>query len=223
MMSMSFRTFVLSIPVLIVLGSTEEVRAQPRGHVGGLGIGVGVGYGIGPTWGRPYYGPYWGGFAYQPPYNFYNGTWGNGLSLYGPPVPTGKPIPGMLGGGDSQFFAPAPFYPGWGYIPLSHPGHLPAGVFEPGEMFPPPAPFLNKPAAMEMEVRLPSEEARVFIDGEPTKATGAVRVFRSPSHPTAESLTYDLRVEWKVDGLTTTHAKRVTGRAGERVVVDFAK
>ena len=232
MMSLSLRTYLLSIPVLIVLGYTEEVSAQYRGYRGGIGVGVGMGYGYGYGYG-PYWGPGWGGFAYQPPFDFYNGTWGNGLSLYGPPVPTGKPIPGMFGGGDSRFFPPPPLYPGWMYqnfIPLSRPGTLPPTVFEPGdvlpqpgEVLPPPAPFLEKPAPMEMEVRLPSEDARVFIDGEPTKAVGAVRVFASPSHPTAKSLTYDVRAEWKVDGLTTTHTKRVTGRAGERVVVEFAK
>jgi hypothetical protein len=38
-----------------------------------------------------------------------------------------------------------------------------------------------------------------------------------------QSFTYDLRAEWKTDGLATTHLKKVTGRAGEKVVVDFTK
>lgn len=247
-MRLQARTILFSVPVLIVLGLSTESRAQPRSYAGGIGIGVGVGYGFGygPYWGRGYgpglglgYGPGWGwgpgfgGFAYQPPYNFYNGTWGNGLSLYGPPVPTGKPIPGMFGGGDSRFFPLPPAYPGWSYLsfaPLSQPGQLPAGVFEPGEvlpfpgeLLPPPAPALDRPAPLEMEVRLPREDALVFIDGEPTKSVGAVRMFASPSRPTAEAFTYEVRAEWKVDGLTTTLTRRVTGHAGERVVVEFTK
>ena len=66
-------------------------------------MGVGYGYGAGPYWGvMPFY---------------YDGFYGNGLSMYGPPVPTGKPIPGVFGGGDSRFFDPIPpayFYPGLG-------------------------------------------------------------------------------------------------------------
>src|SRR5256885_3523121 len=99
------RTFalriLLSLPVMIVLGSTGEVRAQARGG------GVGVGFGYGGYWGRPGFGPYWGIYP-----NYYHGFYGNGLSMYGPPVPTYKPIPGVFGGGDSQYFGLPPLYPG---------------------------------------------------------------------------------------------------------------
>lgn len=225
---------VLSLPVMIVLGFTEEVRAQHRSPW------VGVGIGIGGYWGPHGYGPYWGpSFGFMPNYSYFNSSWGNGLSLYGPPVPTGRPVPGSFGGGDSQFFAPPPLYPGWGYgvyIPLSKPAPLPPGVIDappgaelplPGdvlprpELVPPPAPLLDKPKAMEIEVRLPSGDARVFIDGEATKSSGIVRMFSTPEQTRADALTYDIRAEWKVDGLTTTHTKRISGRPGERVVVEF--
>ncbi len=116
----------LSLPVMIVLGFTEDVRAQHRTWAAGIGVGVGV-YG-GPGFG-PYWGPAWG---FMPNYTYFNGSWGNGLSMYGPPVPTGKPVPGMFGGGDSRFFAPPPLYPGWlygVYIPLNQPATLPRGVW----------------------------------------------------------------------------------------------
>jgi uncharacterized protein (TIGR03000 family) len=210
---------------MIVLGFTEEVRAQNRAW----SVGVGVGYG--PYWGRPGFGPYWApgwGYGWGIMPNYYDGFWGNGLSMYGPPVPTGKPVPGVFGGGDSQFFGLPPLYPGWMYevyVPLKRPATLPPAVIDelprPGELLPPPAPLLDKPAAMEIEVRLPREDALVFIDGEATKSSGAVRTFATPVQERATTLTYDIRAEWKVDGLTTTHTKRVVGRPGERTVVEF--
>lgn len=225
----------LSFPIMILLGSTGEVQAQNRS------AWVGVGVGVGGYWGPRGYGPYWGpAWGFMPNYSYYNSSWGNGLSLYGPPVPTGRPVAGSFGGGDSQFFAPPPYYPGWMgvYIPLNKPAPLPPGVFEtypgadlpvprgnvlprPMELLPPPAPKLDKPAAMEIEVRLPSDDARVFIDGEATKSTGAVRTFATPVKTHAETMAYDIRAEWKIDGLTTTHTKRVIGQPGEKVVVEF--
>jgi uncharacterized protein (TIGR03000 family) len=211
------RRIVLSLPVMIVLGFTEEVRAQTRAW--GVGVGVGVGYG-------PYWGPYWGGgWAYQP--NYYGGTWGNGLSMYGPPVPTGKPVPGMFGGGDSQFFPLPRLYPGWVYevyVPVHSPATLPPGLIQgdsPFNKLPPPAPLLDKPTALEIEVRLPQEDARIFVDGAATKSSGIVRTFATPPQDRVQTLIYDIRAEWMVDGRTTTHTKRVIGRPGERIVVEF--
>jgi uncharacterized protein (TIGR03000 family) len=202
---------LLSVPVLIVLGLPSDGRAQARPW----GVGLGVGYGYG-------YGPYWGVMPF-----YYPGFYGNGLSMYGPPVPTGRPIPGVFGGGDSRFFDPIPpafAYPGWvggGWVPLARPAPLPAAVVEAPPELPAPAPVLGKPAPLEVEVRLPRPDARLFIDGSEAKSAGAVRGFSTPPLATAEPYVYELRAEWTVDGRTTTHTKRVTGRAGEKVVVEF--
>ena len=216
---------LLSVPVLIVLGLPTDGRAQSYRP---WGVGVGFGYGYG-------YGPYWGVMPY-----YYDGFYGNGLSMYGPPVPTGKPIPGVFGGGDSRFFDPIPpafFYPGWvggGWVPLGRPAALPRAIVgeaapelpPPGGVglapeLPAPTPVLEKPAPLEVEVRLPRPDARLFIDGVEANSTGAVRGFSTPPLTTAEAYLYELRAEWTIDGRTTTHTKRVTGRAGEKVVVEF--
>ena len=202
---------LLSVPVLIVLGLTGEARAQNRAW--GFGLGVGSGYG---------YGPYWGVMPY-----YYNGFYGNGLSMYGPPVPPGKPIPGVFGGGDSRFFDPIPpayLYPGWvggGWVPLAKPAQLPADVVDAPAELPPPATELTAPAPLEVEVHVPRADARLYIDGAEAKSSGLVRKFATPPLGTAAPHTYELRAEWQVDGLTTTHTKQVTGRAGEKVVVEF--
>jgi uncharacterized protein (TIGR03000 family) len=206
---------LLSVPVFIVLGLTDEVRAGNRPWA--FGIGVGYGYGGGPYWGvAPFY---------------YPGFYGSGLSMYGPPVPTGAPIPGVFGGGDSRFFDPIPPaypYPGWvggGWIPLSHPAPLPSDVVEvpaaPPTVPLPPTVRLAQPAALEVEVRVPHTDARLFIDGTEAKGAGLVRKFATPTLTDTTAHTYDLRVEWAEGGLTTTHSKQVTGRAGEKVTVEF--
>jgi uncharacterized protein (TIGR03000 family) len=208
MRPLAFRV-LLSLPVMIVLGVAGDVRAQARSW--GAGIGVGWGYG---------YGPFWGVYP-----NYYHGFYGNGLSMYGPPVPTYKPIPGVYGGADSQFFGLPPIYPGWVsgvYIPLSHPAPLPSAVVDPpAEVLAAPPTVLDQPAALEVEIRLPRADARLFIDGAEAQGTGPTRKFATPPLATDAAYTYELRAEWLVDGLTTTVTKTATGRAGERLVVEF--
>jgi uncharacterized protein (TIGR03000 family) len=202
---------LLSVPLLLVLGAPGAATAGNRPWA--VGLGVGWGYGGGPYWGvMPFY---------------YPGFYGNGLSMYGPPVPTGKPIPGVFGGGDSMFFDPIPPaypYPGWvggGWVPLAKPAALPPDVVEvPAEPVPPPT-VLARPAPLAVEVRLPRADARLFIDGTEAKATGPVRTFTTPPLPTTAPYTYELRAEWAVDGRTTTATRQVTGRAGDKVVVEF--
>ena len=97
--------FLFALPLMILIGAASEARAQKRNHHSGYGyygsgvsVGVGVGYGrgYGPYWG-PGWGPGWGygGWGVMP--FDYGGFYGNGLSRYGPPVPTYKPIPGVFG------------------------------------------------------------------------------------------------------------------------------
>ncbi|HEX3152277.1 MAG TPA: TIGR03000 domain-containing protein [Gemmataceae bacterium] len=199
---------LLPAALLIVTGLCGEAQGQTRAW----SVGVGVGYGYG-------YGPYWGIYP-----NYYNGFYGNGLSMYGPPVPTYKPIPGVFGGGDSQFFGPPPIYPGWVssvYVPLTRPSPLPAAVVEAPVELPAPAAALTTPTPLEVEVRLPNADARLFVDGTEIKGAGISRKFATPPLETTAPYTYEIRAAWAVDGLTTTHTKQVTGRAGDKLVVEF--
>ncbi|MEZ6141830.1 MAG: TIGR03000 domain-containing protein [Zavarzinella sp.] len=102
-----FIRLFLPLPLLLASEFSSQASAQTRSY----GFGVGVGVGIGPGWG---YGP-WVGPLFMP--SHYNGFWGNGMSMYGPPVPSYRPIPGVFGGADSQFFPIPPDYgfPGFGY------------------------------------------------------------------------------------------------------------
>jgi uncharacterized protein (TIGR03000 family) len=200
-----------SVPVLIVIGLAGEVRAQNRAWA----FGIGVGYGNGS-------GPYWGVMPF-----YYPGFYGNGLSMYGPPVPTGKPIPGVFGGGDSRFFDPIPPaypYPGWvggGWVPLSRPAPLPVSIVDAPVEMGPPAMALAQPAPLEVEIHMPRTDARLFVDGTEVKSTGLVRKLTTAPLGTTAAYTYEFRTEWSIDGLTTTATKQVIGRAGEKVVVEF--
>jgi uncharacterized protein (TIGR03000 family) len=205
--------FALFLPVMLALGLPAQARAQTRAW----GVGVGVGYG-------PAYGPYWGpggGWGIFPTH--YPGFYGNGLSMYGPPVPTYRPIPGVFGGGDSQFFGLPPLYrPGYNfaYIPLSKPAPLPAAIVDapPLEELPPPKEEVTA-GPLRVEIRVPTADARIFIDGTEVKGEGKVRQFATPELEAGREVRYDVRVEWTIRGLTTTHTQPVIGRAGGRVVV----
>lgn len=234
-MTLMVRLALWSFPLLIMLVDHSSASAQRRGYpypysAGGFGVGVGVGYG--PGYG-PYWGPGWGypAIGWMP--NYYLGNWGNGLSMYGPPVPTHKPVPGMFGGGDSRFFGLPPYYgTAWMYaarIPLSRPAPLPATLEgqpsdvllqPPQELLPAPQPAA---APVEIEVRVPTEDTIVYIDGAATKSNGLVRRFNSPPIEAAATYTYEFRAEWKVDGRTQTHSRRVNVKPGERVVVTLGE
>jgi uncharacterized protein (TIGR03000 family) len=62
-------------------------------------------------------------------------------------------------------------------------------------------------------VRLPAD-ARLTIDGEPTRSTGATRTFLSPPLAAGEAGQYVLRAEIVRDGRTLSLRQRVQVRAG---------
>ena len=132
---------------------------------------MGAGYGYG-------YGPYWGFYP-----NYYNGFYGNGLSMYGPPVPTYKPIPGVFGGGDSQFFGPPPIYPGWvsgAYIPLARAIAPASGGNRtpPAELPVPAAPAGQNRPHWRWRSACSTVDSRLFVDGAEVK--GAASAANSP-------------------------------------------
>ena len=76
---------------------------------------------------------------------------------------------------------------------------------------------------LHVEVRVPIESAVVFVNDQPTKQTGPLRVFVSPSLPKQGNYQYDVRVEWVVNGKKMTRAQTVSGKPGERVVADLTR
>lgn len=74
-----------------------------------------------------------------------------------------------------------------------------------------------------VEVRVPFENAEVFVNKQPTKQTGMVRTFGSPPLPRGERYQYEVRVQWQTNGKSMSGTQILIGKPGERLVADFAK
>jgi uncharacterized protein (TIGR03000 family) len=188
--------------------------------------GVGVGYYNGPRGIGNAAGPAVGIYPL-----YYPGFYGNGMSMYGPPVPTYGPLPGTFGGSDYRVTQNAPFFgtslgwfgsrspsprpvPNFNYNPPAFPGSGAENII-------PAAPM--EATCLVLEVRAPIENAVVFVNDTPTKSTGATRVYSSPPLQADENYLYNVRVEWIVDGRKQTMTKIVAGKAGDRVLADFTQ
>jgi uncharacterized protein (TIGR03000 family) len=80
----------------------------------------------------------------------------------------------------------------------------------------------SRAAPATITVRLPAD-AKLMIDGSPTKADSAVRVFTSPTLDSGRAYTYELSASRLVDGTPQTVNRTVEVRAGREtsVTIDF--
>jgi uncharacterized protein (TIGR03000 family) len=236
----------------LLLAGIETASAQPR-----VGLGLGMGVASPPGWIGP--GPNWrGNPGPGVGWNYYNtpggsttawvgpgiGVWGwggypaavgsfwtNGLSLYGPPVPTYAPIPGVFGGSDAHRHYVTPPVFGWGLNwygyrspspRLASPSvsvHAPAA--EASIVAGGPAPTLAR--AARMTIRLPHPDAVLWIDNQATKQTGTERAFESPELTEGQQYSYKLVAQWKVNGEEKAESRKVLVAAGQSMIVDFSK
>jgi len=190
-------------------------------------------YGVTGGPGLGYSGPYWPGF-WSPP-GAAGSFWTNGLSLYGPPVPTYTPTPGVFGAADSQktfFRNPPPANGvfvglGWGgYRSPSPRGVTPTvSVFPPGQSVTliqaPPAATAEGQPCLRVVVRVPDPNAEVWIDNKATVQRGSERLFESPPLVPGQSFRYELVAKWVVNGQEKAESRSVTGEPGQTVAVDF--
>lgn len=125
--------FLIAVLAFVaMIADARSATAQVPGRFNSFGYyGLGY-YSYGPRVG-PWFGP--GLWGWSP---FYSGAignfWSNGLSLYGPPVPTQGPIPGSFGGSDSR----ALYYGNSGYSLFWLPAS--SGVYGASRDFVPAAP-----------------------------------------------------------------------------------
>ncbi len=189
---------------------------------GGAYSGIGVG--------RGFYGPgYWGPFGIPS----YSGSfWTNGRSLYGPPVPTYGPTPGVFGAGDDdkRFFRNPPpangvyFGLGWGGYRSPSPRHLPltVSVYPSVSVVPGPAAVTADGAAcLRVQVSLPDAAAVLYVDHTEMKTSGDERLFESPPLAGSGPVTYHLLARWTAAGKAVAESRTVTARPGQTVRVDF--
>jgi uncharacterized protein (TIGR03000 family) len=79
---------------------------------------------------------------------------------------------------------------------------------------------IRGPTPARILVRLPAD-ARLLIDGEPTRSTSDSRRFLSPPLPPGRNFVYLLRAEVVRQGKTLSEVRDVTVRAGEETVVNL--
>ena len=240
--------------LLVTVGFTSSASAQV---IVGFGVGPGY-YAAGPYGNRLYPYPYgygrYGGWGYPglaggpylgypyvgwPGYTGAFGSfWTNGLSLYGPPVPTYGPTPGVLGNSD--------FVQQWRHSPTLGGGVGVYGWFGPYRASPryrnpsvsvrpilervgdAPAPLAiakdGEPGQpLYLSVKVPQPAAEVFVDGVKTAMTGTDRLYESPPLTGDKEYAYDIVVRWTEGGATVERKKTVKGKPGEVVRVDLTQ
>ena len=196
-----------SIIAIALAASWMTLVPAPRIAAQSVSVGVGV-YG-GPRHLPPF--PYFGVYPLH-----YPGFYGNGMSMYGPPVPTYGPIPGTFGASDHRVNqnGPAIGFPIGIYATYSRPRPLP--LLDDVALRPDPNTLL-------VEVRVPLENAIVFINDQVTKQNGEVRFFSSPPLRNGNRYQYTVRAVWTIDGQRNDRTLTITGNPGERVIADFVK
>lgn len=200
------------LAALVVVAGPSAARAQY------VGVGVARPAGV--------YGSYWPGYLGAFP-GGYRGFWGNGFSMYGPPVPTYGSVPGYFGGADqrlSNFNPPNIFIQNGASIGLGQSGAGGAGPRRRhwtggGDGFAAGTPTT---AQAVIDVRVPTAEAEVYFEGNETRQKGARRVFQSPPVEPGTTYFYKVRAKWKqADGTVADQERSVAVRANETAVVDF--
>lgn len=181
-----------------------------------VSVGVGMWPGYGNRWGWPAAG---GAF------------WTNGLSLYGPPVPTYGPVPGTFGGGDAHRFYSNPPLFGYGLYYFGYRSPSPrlanptVNVYPPGQE-PVRQRLLTPPSnakCCRLEVTLPHPEADVWLNTTAVKGTGTERAFESPELEAGKTYKYEVIARWQQDGREKAESRTVTVAAGQTVVADFTQ
>src|SRR5262249_26518638 len=77
-------------------------------------------------------------------------------------------------------------------------------------------------ASVRLIVRLPYENATLWIEDQQTEQTGSRRVFRSPPLALGQIYDYTFRATWMENGTKIDRTKHVAVEAGGDYTVDFS-
>jgi uncharacterized protein (TIGR03000 family) len=191
---------LVGVGLLGVPAAAQAQRFSGGGYRGGLSpyatrpLGGVVGpYGYGG------YGPY-SAFGYGP-YSPYGTGYYNGQSLSLPY----SFLPRMYNGtiGPDQFNSNSPYGAQSYYPPTAN-----------------ATPSAAAPAPVTVQVRVPAG-AEVWFGDRKTSQTGTQREFRSPPLPPGDGYAYEVRARWQGPDGPVEQTRKVSVRAGQRVVVDF--
>jgi len=186
--------------------------------------GPGLGWGYSGLYAGPWIGWPYGSGAY-------GSFWTNGLSLYGPPVPTYGPTPGVFGNGDFNRTWQNYLQPGFGWFGVyaASPRPLPTSV----SVWPHPPALESVPVlpagvavsrpggCMILSVKVPQPSAEVYVDGVRTQQSGTDRVFESPPLDGGREYRYEMTARWIEGGAMVERKLIATGKPGDVVRLDF--
>jgi len=192
-----------SVAMLFTSGTSE---AAGRGGGGG-GRGGGGGYRGG------YGGGYRGGYAGYRGYG-YGGYRGYGYGYRG----YGYGGVGYYGGLGYYY----PYYAGYPYTdayPDYSASYSPApAVYQSFYAAPAAVTAPNNKALIDVNV---PADAAIWIDGNPTKQTGASREYVTPALTPGQNYSYELKARWMENGQPVEKTQKVRFQAGNQVVVNF--
>jgi uncharacterized protein (TIGR03000 family) len=163
-------------------------------------------------------------------------TWTNGLSRYGPPIPTYTPTTGTFGNADiSRLFPyqpPPPFFGfgpvvglGWASRMSPSPRPLPTvSVYPQAPMRASSVvvqPSTEAPHCIRVMVTMPHETADLWVEKQVIASKGVERIFESPALELGQRYSYQIMARWVVDGKEVAESRTVTAQAGDLVRVNF--
>jgi uncharacterized protein (TIGR03000 family) len=166
-------------------------------------------YSLNPAYYGPYYpGQYQSGNVNPGIYNNYASPRSSGYGLSSPvPVPYSA----------SQYGSSSAGYSSWGYgSPASNYG---SGTRDFGPAIR-SVPERNVTAVLA-EVRVPTANAELWVEGRKTASTGSWRQFRSPPLVPGERYVYEFQARWLEEGKPVSQTRKVIVRAGTAILVDF--
>jgi uncharacterized protein (TIGR03000 family) len=83
--------------------------------------------------------------------------------------------------------------------------------------------WVNNPDTVLVEVRVPTDDSEVTVEGKVMPRQGTMRRYVSPSLEGGRVYYYEVRASWVQEDKEVNETRRVPVRAGQRVIVDFTK
>lgn len=117
----------------------------------------------------------------------------------------------------------AVYYPGLGYsLRYEQTGSL-SPVWTGYQGFTPVTPASQTLAgsSVTLDVRVPTTEAVVTVDGHPTTQSGTSRRYSSPPLSPGKTYEYEVKAHWHAGGQLVERTQKVQVRAGDRIAIDF--
>jgi uncharacterized protein (TIGR03000 family) len=83
--------------------------------------------------------------------------------------------------------------------------------------------WVNNPDTVLVEVRVPTDDSEVTVEGKVMVRQGTVRRYVSPSLVSGARYVYEVRASWVENEVEINETRRISVRAGQRVTVDFTR